>query len=109
MKAARRELLHSLKVGDVVDGVVTNVTDFGAFVDLGGLEGLIHVSELSWGRVNNPSDFLKVCDTVSTLVLQVSEDKGRIALSPETIGREPMGDSGEQISARRHCPRDDYK
>ncbi len=65
----------------MVEGVVTNVTDFGVFVDLGGLEGLIHVSELSWGRVINPSDFLRVCETVNTLVLQVSEDKGRIALS----------------------------
>ncbi len=52
-EGCRRELLHSLKVGDVVEGVVTNVTDFGVFVDLGGLEGLIHVSELSWGRVIN--------------------------------------------------------
>lgn len=88
-EGCRRELLHSLKVGDVVEGVVTNVTDFGAFVDLGGLEGLIHVSELSWGRVNNPSDFLKVCETVTTLVLQVSEDKGRIALSLKRLTDNP--------------------
>ena len=100
-EGCRRELLHSLKVGDVVDGVVTNVTDFGAFVDLGGLEGLIHVSELSWGRVNNPSDFLKVCDTVSTLVLQVSEDKGRIALSLKRLEENPW-----EILANKLAPGD---
>lgn len=100
-EGCRRELLHSLKVGDVVEGVVTNVTDFGAFVDLGGLEGLIHVSELSWGRVNDPSDFLKVCDTVSTLVLQVSEDKGRIALSLKRLKENPW-----EILANKLSPGD---
>jgi small subunit ribosomal protein S1 len=85
----RRHLLSSLKEGDVVDGLVTNVTDFGAFVDLGGLEGLIHVSELSWGRVQNPSDILKVDDPVKTLVLQVSQDKGRIALSLKRMEENP--------------------
>ena len=88
-EGCRRELLNSLKNGDVVEGVVTNVTDFGAFVDLGGLEGLIHVSELSWGRVQDPADFLSVNDTVQTLVLQVSEDKGRIALSLKRLQENP--------------------
>lgn len=88
-EGCRRELLKSLKNGDVVEGVVTNVTDFGAFVDLGGLEGLIHVSELSWGRVQDPADFLNVNDTVKTLVLQVSEDKGRIALSLKRLEENP--------------------
>jgi len=88
-EGCRRELLNSLKNGDVVEGVVTNVTDFGAFVDLGGLEGLIHVSELSWGRVQDPSDFLSVNDPVKTLVLQVSEDKGRIALSLKRLEENP--------------------
>jgi small subunit ribosomal protein S1 len=78
--------------------VVTNVTEFGAFVDLGGLEGLIHVSELSWGRVNDPSDFLKVCDTVSTLVLQVSEDKGRIALSLKRLKDNPWEVLANELS-----------
>ncbi len=85
----RHYLLSSLKEGDVVEGVVTNVTDFGAFIDLGGLEGLIHVSELSWGRVQSPCDILKVDDVVKTLVLQVSEDKGRIALSLKRMDENP--------------------
>jgi small subunit ribosomal protein S1 len=85
----RRHLLSSLQPGDVVCGIVTNVTHFGAFVDLGGLEGLIHVSELSWGRVQRPADIVKVGDEVQTLILQVAEDKGRIALSLKRLDSNP--------------------
>jgi small subunit ribosomal protein S1 len=85
----RRELLDILSSGMIVDGTVTNVTDFGVFVDLGGLEGLIHVSELSWGRVQHPSDILNVGDDARTLVLQVSEDKGRVALSLKRLEDNP--------------------
>jgi small subunit ribosomal protein S1 len=85
----RRRLLLSLRSGMTVSGTVTNVTDFGAFVDLGGLEGLIHVSELSWGRVQHPSDIVNVGDEIKTLVLQVSEDKGRVALSLKRLKENP--------------------
>lgn len=77
----RKYLFSALKPGEVVDGTVTNVTDFGVFVDLGGLEGLIHVSELSWGRVQHPGDILKVGEDIQALVLQVSEENARVALS----------------------------
>ncbi|MDY6846490.1 MAG: S1 RNA-binding domain-containing protein, partial [Chloroflexota bacterium] len=85
----RKHLLNSLVEGDVVSGVVTNVTSFGAFVDLGGLEGLIHISELSWGRVKHPSEILNVDDKIETTVLQVSEDEGRIALSLKRLEKNP--------------------
>lgn len=85
----RRELLNTLCEGKVVVGCVTNVTEFGAFVDLGGLEGLIHVSELSWGRVQHPSDIVAVGDEVKTLVLQVSEEEGRVALSLKRLKENP--------------------
>ncbi len=98
----RRYLLTSLKEGDVVEGLVTNVTDFGAFVDLGGLEGLIHVSELSWGRVQHPSDILKVDDLVKTLVLQVSEDKGRIALSLKRMDENPWEVLANELAPGDH-------
>ena len=68
----RRQLFNTLKPGEIVHGNVTNVTDFGVFVDLGGLEGLIHVSELSWGRVQHPSCILKVDQPVDALVLIIS-------------------------------------
>jgi len=88
-KGRRRYLLQNLKEGDIVNGVVTNVTSFGVFVDLGGLEGLIHVSELSWGRVHNTSDILQVGDDVQAQVLQVSRDKGKIALSLKRLKENP--------------------
>lgn len=85
----RRELFNSLKSGEIVYGSVTNVTDFGAFVDLGGLEGLIHVSELSWGRVQHPIEMLGIGDEVRALVLSVSEDTGRVALSLKRLCPNP--------------------
>lgn len=85
----RKRLLNRLSTGDIVTGVVTNITSFGAFVDLGGLEGLIHVSELSWGRVQHPADIVSINDEVKTIVLDVSEDQGRIALSLKQLQANP--------------------
>ena len=78
-----------LKPGEIVHGTVTNVTDFGVFVDLGGLEGLIHVSELSWGRVQHPSSILNVDQPVDALVLMISEENGRVALSLKRLEPNP--------------------
>lgn len=85
----RRQLFNTLKPGEIVHGMVTNVTDFGVFVDLGGLEGLIHVSELSWGRVQHPSSILKVDQPVDALVLMISEENGRVALSLKRLQENP--------------------
>jgi small subunit ribosomal protein S1 len=68
---------------------VTNVTDFGVFVDLGGVEGLIHVSELSWGRVQHPSDVCQIGQELSTMVLQVCEETSRVALSLKQMEANP--------------------
>ncbi len=85
----RRQLFNTLRPGELVHGTVTNVTDFGVFVDLGGLEGLIHVSELSWGRVQHPSSILKVDQPVDALVLMISEENGRVALSLKRLQPNP--------------------
>ncbi|MCJ7695986.1 MAG: S1 RNA-binding domain-containing protein [Anaerolineaceae bacterium] len=85
----RNALLKSLSQNDVVEGTVTNVTDFGVFVDLGGIEGLIHVSELSWGRVQHPSDILHVGSITKASVLQMSEGNTRIALSLKRLTPNP--------------------
>ncbi len=100
----RRHLLTSLQAGDVVEGTVTNITEFGVFVDLGGLEGLIHVSELSWGRVQHPSDIVNIDERVKTLVLQVAKDKGRIALSLKRLDENPWEALAEQLSSGDHVP-----
>lgn len=85
----RKQLFNTLKPGEIVHGSVTNVTDFGVFVDLGGLEGLIHVSELSWGRVQHPSCVLKVDEPVDALVLNITEETGRVALSLKRLQPNP--------------------
>ena len=78
-KEAARELFERIKPGDVVEGVVKNVTDFGAFVDLGGADGLLHISEMSWGRVENPKKILKVGEPLTVLIKDIKGEK--IALS----------------------------
>lgn len=97
----RKMLFRALKPGEAVWGNVTNVTDFGVFVDLGGLEGLIHVSELSWGRVQHPGDVLQVGQEVQALVLQVSEENSRVALSLKRLTPNPW-----ETIAQRYSPGD---
>ncbi|HEX6121992.1 MAG TPA: S1 RNA-binding domain-containing protein [Ktedonobacterales bacterium] len=77
----REELLNELQVGEVRQGVVSNLANFGAFVDLGGADGLVHISQLAWSRVNHPSEVLKVGQKVEVQVLSVDKDKKKIALS----------------------------
>lgn len=80
-KAQAFEFLKTIHEGDVLDGVVQRLTNFGAFVDIGGSEGLVHVSELSWSHVNHPSDVVKEGDKVKVRVLRVSPEEGKISLS----------------------------
>lgn len=85
----RDDILMKLETGDNCFGTVTNLCNFGAFVDLGGVEGLIHISELSWGRVRHPSDVLQSGQQVHVHVLEVSPDNGRIALSIKRLQDDP--------------------
>lgn len=85
----RADILVRVRPGDTVEGVVTNLCDFGAFLDLGGLEGLIHISELSWGRVGHPAEILERGETVRAHVLDVNRDAGRIALSLKRLYPDP--------------------
>jgi small subunit ribosomal protein S1 len=88
-KEQKERLLAEIKEGDVRSGVVTSVTDFGAFVALGGVDGLIHLSELSWAKINHPKDLLKVGDKVDVKILSVNRERQRIALSLKRLQAEP--------------------
>lgn len=88
-KEQKERLMTELKEGDVRSGVVTSVTDFGAFVALGGVDGLIHLSELSWAKINHPRDLLQVGDKVDVKVLSVEKERQRIALSLKRLQAEP--------------------
>jgi small subunit ribosomal protein S1 len=85
----RAQLFSHLRPGEVVSGEVTNITDFGIFVDLGGVEGLIHISELSWGRVVHPSHVLQLGQTVQVQVLDILPERCRIALSLKRLQPNP--------------------
>jgi small subunit ribosomal protein S1 len=85
----RTELMENLQIGQKVSGEVTNITDFGVFVDLGGVEGLIHISELSWGRVNHPSQMLKIGQNVDVLILEILPERCRVALSLKRLVSNP--------------------
>lgn len=79
-ESQRKQLLSELEVDQVRDGTVKNITDFGAFIDLGGVDGLLHITDMSWGRVNHPSEMLRIGDTIKVKILELDMEKGRISL-----------------------------
>jgi len=85
----REKLLSDLKEGDVIKGVVRRLADFGAFIDLGGVDGLLHVSEMTFSRVNRPSDIVKIDDEVEVQVLKIDKSKGRISLGLKQLKTNP--------------------
>ncbi len=76
----KRKTLDGLSIGEVRKGIVKNIADFGAFIDLGGIDGLLHITDMSWGRINHPSEMLKIDQEVEVKVLQIDKDKEKIAL-----------------------------
>jgi len=96
---SRKELLCNLRPGNCTRGVVTNITDFGVFVDLGGIEGLVHVSEISWGRVQHPSEVVVLGQEVDVYVIQVDQERGRVALSLKRLHPNPW-----ETAEKRYFP-----
>jgi len=88
---------EKLKIGDAVEGVVTGVVDFGVFVNVDGIEGLVHISEISWERVNNPNDYVKVGDTIKAKIIAI--DKERLSLSMKQLTEDPWLSEIEQFKA----------
>jgi small subunit ribosomal protein S1 len=87
--AEREALLASLQEGAVVKGIVKNITDYGAFVDLGGIDGLLHITDLAWRRVKHPSEILTVGDEVEAKVLKFDQEKNRVSLGLKQLGEDP--------------------
>ncbi len=85
----RAEIVGKLAEGDVVDGVVKNITDYGAFVDLGGVDGLLHVTDMAWRRVNHPSEILSIGETVKIQVVKVNKETQRISLGMKQLQADP--------------------
>ena len=88
----RAEIVGKLAEGDAVDGIVKNITDYGAFVDLGGVDGLLHVTDMAWSRVNHPSEVLTIGETIQVQVIKINKDTHRISLGMKQLQDDPWGD-----------------
>ncbi len=85
----RAEFLDSVKIGDRVEGIVKNITDFGAFIDLQGMDGLLHITDMSWGRINHPSEMLAIGQKVDVVILDVDKEKERVSLGSKQLQDNP--------------------
>ena len=93
---ARSELVANLEEGQVIDGIVKNITDYGAFVDLGGIDGLLHVTDIAWRRVNHPSEVLQVGATVKVKIIKINQETHRISLGMKQLQGDPWGEIAEK-------------
>ena len=96
----RQTTLATLKEGQLIQGMVKNITDYGAFIDLGGIDGLLHITDMSWGRVGHPSEMFNVGDKVEVSVLKYDRETGRISLGSEAKVGRSLDRRGRQVSDR---------
>ncbi|MFQ6613395.1 MAG: 30S ribosomal protein S1 [Fidelibacterota bacterium] len=92
LKIQREALFEKIKVGEIMEGRVKNITDFGVFIDLGGLDGLLHITDLSWGRVNHPSEMVNLDETITVKVIDYDEEKRRVSLGLKQLTPHPWED-----------------
>ena len=97
LKEQRSELLKNIKEGSVIEGKVKNITDYGAFIDLGGMDGLVHVTDISWTKINNPSDVLELNSTIKIKVLKFDEELSRLSLGIKQLSENPWDNVNENI------------
>jgi len=92
LKEQREALFQELEVGSILEGRVKNITDFGVFIDLGGIDGLLHITDLSWGRVNHPSEVIGMNDTITVKVIEYDEERKRVSLGLKQLSPHPWDD-----------------
>ena len=97
LEAQKAEILNNLEKGQVLEGVIKNMTNFGVFIDLGGVDGLLHITDISWGRINHPEEMLKLDETVKVVVLDFDEDKKRISLGMKQLTEHPWDSLPSEI------------
>ncbi len=97
LEAQRQQILNNLEKGQVLEGVIKNMTNFGAFIDLGGVDGLLHITDISWGRINHPSELLSLDQKTNVVVLDFDEEKKRISLGLKQLQSHPWDSLSEEI------------
>lgn len=97
LEAQRQQILNNLEKGQVLEGVIKNMTNFGVFIDLGGVDGLLHITDISWGRINHPSDLLALDQKLNVVVLDFDEEKKRISLGLKQLQSHPWDSLAEDI------------
>lgn len=97
LEGQRAAIISQLEKGQVLEGVVKNITDFGAFMDLGGVDGLLYITDISWGRINHPSEVLGLNDKVNVVVLDFDDDKKRISLGMKQLHKHPWEEMSEKL------------
>ena len=97
LKEQRSELLKNIKEGSIIEGKVKNITDYGAFIDLGGIDGLVHVTDISWTKISNPSDVLELNSTIKIKVLKFDEELSRLSLGIKQLTENPWDKIGDEI------------
>ena len=102
LRESRSQLLDTMEVGELRKGTVKNITDFGAFIDLGGVYGLLHITDISWGRINHPSEVLSVGQEIEVMVIGIDKDKERVSLGMKQKTRNPWDDVVEKYPKGQH-------
>ena len=97
LEKQKAEILNNLEKGQVLEGIIKNMTNFGVFIDLGGVDGLLHITDISWGRINHPEEVLKLDDTVKVVVLDFDEDKKRISLGMKQLTEHPWDSLAKEV------------
>ena len=102
LEAQKKEIISKLQKGRVLEGIVKNITSYGVFIDLGGVDGLIHITDLSWGRVNDPHDFVEIGQKLNVVILDFDDEKKRIALGLKQLTPHPWDSLDENLKVGDH-------
>ena len=102
LEAQKKEIISKLQKGQLLEGIVKNITSYGVFIDLGGVDGLIHITDLSWGRVNDPHDFVEIGQKLNVVILDFDDEKKRIALGLKQLTPHPWDSLDENLKVGDH-------
>jgi small subunit ribosomal protein S1 len=97
LEKQKAEILENLEKGQVLEGVIKNMTNFGVFIDLGGVDGLLHITDISWGRINHPEEVLNLDEKVNVVVLDFDDEKKRISLGMKQLTPHPWDSSRKKL------------